>query len=467
MALGAALLGWLPFAGRPLSPDEAGYLLVGAQWGEGTSLYGDFWVDRPPGLIAIFEGADALGGTVALRLIGALAVLVSVILAGVLGRMAAPERRSAPLLTAGAAAAFVATPLFGGGVVNGEVLGLPFLLAGMTAYIASCASRSQRRALLLSLAAGAAAAAAALVKQSLIDVFLLVLVLVFTHGKARRRFPGFILGATVVVVAALAVSTFRGTAVLDLWEAVVTFRLDAARELASDSGKSTARLVGLLGALVASGLPLLAAAFAWKGRGAPSVQGPWTAPDLRVAAYVVLTVEAVVAGLGGSYWLHYLMGLVPGVVLLAAAFAQRPAPVTRSIGASFALAGISTAAVLGWVAGHPIDRPEEEAIAYLEDHATPGDTAVVVLGAANVIRDADLATPYPYLWSLPARVRDVDLVELDALLAGPSRPEWVVVARGSVNVWELSFADAQQSLDTDYARVAKAGKFTIYQRAGS
>ena len=58
---------------------------------------------------------------------------------------------------------------------------------------------------------------------------------------------------------------------------------------------------------------------------------------------------------------------------------------------------VSTLAVLGWVGVHPIDRPEEQAIAYLEDHAEPGDTAVVVLGAANVIRDADLdgAVPLP------------------------------------------------------------------------
>ena len=158
-----------------------------------------------------------------------------------------------------------------------------------------------------------------------------------------------------------------------------------------------ARLAGLVGALAASGVPLVVAAFAWKGRGAPPVQGPWTAPDLRSAAYVLLTFELLVAFLGGSYWLHYLMGLVPGVVLFAAAFAQRPAPVTRSIGVSLTLAGVSSAAALGWVAAHPIDRPEEPAIAYLDDHARQGDSAVVVLGAANVIRDAGLrrAVPLP------------------------------------------------------------------------
>ena len=132
MAVGVCLA-WLPFAGRSLSPDEAGYLIVGGQWAEGSSLYGDFWVDRPPVLIAIFEAADALGGAVPLRLIGTLAAILTVILSGVLGRIAAPERRSAPLLTAGTAAVCVATPLFGATVVNGEVLGLPFVVAGILA----------------------------------------------------------------------------------------------------------------------------------------------------------------------------------------------------------------------------------------------------------------------------------------------------------------------------------------------
>jgi hypothetical protein len=465
VVMGAAVcLGWLPFAGRSLSPDEAGYLIVGGQWSEGSSLYGDFWVDRPPGLVAIFEAADALGGTVPLRLLGTLAAVLTVVLSGVLGRVAAPERRSAPLLTAGTAAVCVATPLFGGSVVNGELLGLPFVMAGMAAYVAAAATRSSAKALLLGLAAGAAGAGAVLVKQSMVDVLALAAVLLFSSGSARRRFPAFLTGALGAIALVVTVAAARGTDPTDLWEAVVTFRLDAARELASDSGAAPGRLARLLGALVGSGVPLLAAAFAWKGRGAQSGQGPWTAPDLRVAAYVVLALDLLVAFLGGSYWLHYLMGLVPGVVLLAAAFAQRPAPVTRSIGGSFVAAGLSSAILIGWVAAHPIERPEEAAVGYLDEHASHGDTGVVVLGGANIVRDAGLRAPYPYLWSLPARVRDGDLATLDGLLRSQDRPTWVLVAERSVDDWELDFTAVQAELDADYDRVTTTGKFTIYRR---
>src|SRR3954454_1191714 len=182
----AVCLGWLPFAGRSLSPDEAGYLIVGGQWDHGSSLYGDYWVDRPPALVAIFEAADALGGAVPLRLVGAAAALLTVVLSGVLGRVAAPERRSAPLLTAGTAAVCVATPLFGATVVNGELLALPFVLAGMAAYVAAAASRSTPKASALSVAAGAAGAAAVLIKQSQVDVFVLAVVLLFTTRAARQ-----------------------------------------------------------------------------------------------------------------------------------------------------------------------------------------------------------------------------------------------------------------------------------------
>ncbi len=463
MAVGVCLC-WLPFVGRSLSPDEAGYLIVGGQWAEGGSLYGDFWVDRPPVLIAIFEAADALGGAVPLRLIGALAAALTVVLAGVLGRVAAPERRSAPLLTAGTAAVCVATPLFGGTVVNGELLGLPFLVAGILAYVAAAASRHQVRGFLLSLAAGAAGALGALVKQSLVDVFVVAVILLFTSGAARRKFPGLLAGALSTTAVVVAAAWALGTVPADLWEAVVTFRVDAARELAGDGGNAPARLAGLVGALAASCVPLVVAAFGWKGRGDPSRQGPWTAPDLRVAAYALLTFELLVVFLGGSYWLHYLMGLVPGAVLFAAAFAQRPAPVTRSIGISLTLAGVSSVVALGWVLAQPIDRPEEKAIAYLDDHAQKGDSAVVVLGAANVIRDPGLEATYPYLWSLPARIRDADLSTLDGLLESDARPTWVIVARRSIDDWELDFTRAQAVLDADYDEVDTAGKFTIYRR---
>ena len=40
----------------------------------------------------------------------------------------------------------------------------------------------------------------------------------------------------------------------------------------------------------------------------------------------------------------------------------------------------------------------------------------------------------------------------------------MIVARGSVHAWALDFTKGQAVLDTEYERVTKAGKFTIYRR---
>ena len=79
-AVGAGV-GWVPFVAAPLSPDEGGFLLVASPWRPGPSLYGHYWVDRPPLLLTLFDLATHLGGALGLRLIGIAAVVLSVVLA--------------------------------------------------------------------------------------------------------------------------------------------------------------------------------------------------------------------------------------------------------------------------------------------------------------------------------------------------------------------------------------------------
>ena len=434
---------WLPFAGRPLSPDEGGLLILGGQWSEGSSLYGDYFVDRPPLLIALFSLADALGGTPwTLRLLGVAVVVSTVLLAGAVGRAAGRS----PVLPALTAAVLVATPLFGGTVVNGELLGLPFLVGGCAAAL--MAARSDRW-LGWALLAGVLGACGALVKQSLLDIFVLAAVLLVT----RRRWDALgavVAAAVATVAAAVALAAWRGTAPTDLWEAVVVFRQQAASVIASSAtGSTTNRLGGLLLALLATGVPLLVVALARRLRGSSLL---W--PALSVLAWELLVVLA-----GGSYWLHYLMGLVPGLVLLTAA-----APgADRLLRAAYAVCVASTAVALCWVLVRPIDRPEEPAVAWLDAHAQPGDTAVVAFGGANILRETGLHSPYPDLWSLPVRVHDPDLADLCALLGSPARPTWLVVAGTSLGTWGVDATEADRLLGQHYEPATTAGDWTIYR----
>ena len=177
----------LPFLATPLSPDEGGFLMVAAQWSPGTSLYGDYWVDRPPLMIGLFQLADLGGGAVALRLMGIAAVVVSVLLAAIVGRAVAPARPSAAVATAATAAVFLSSPLFGASEVDGELLAVPFVLAGIIAVLRATRSRTPYPRLAWWAAAGVAATAAAAIKQDMLEVFVAAAASIGMLVYARRQ----------------------------------------------------------------------------------------------------------------------------------------------------------------------------------------------------------------------------------------------------------------------------------------
>ena len=128
---------------------------------------------------------------------------------------------------------------------------------------------------------------------------------------SRRARPvlGVAVGAVATVGVAVWAAAARGTDPGELWDAVVVFRQQAAAVIASSATGSTPhRLGAMLLALVATGAPVLAVVLARRlpARAAAGVL------DLRWPALAVLAWELFVVLGGGSYWLHYLMGLVPG-----------------------------------------------------------------------------------------------------------------------------------------------------------
>ena len=458
VAVVAALAGAVrvPFVWRSLSPDEGGLLHVAAQWSPGTSLYGDYFVDRPPVLIAIFALADALGGTPALRTLGIVAAVATVLLAACLGRVAATAPQ-APVLAALTAAVFVSTPLFST-VVNAELLALPFVLAGTVALVAAVRATAPVPAVAWAVLAGAAGAGGALVKQSVVDLFVIAAVLLLVQRRLRLL-PAVAGGALAAVAVAVGAAYLRGTDPLDLWNAVIGFRLEAAAVIVDGAPASTPnRLGGVLLALLGSGAPVLAVVLGLRLR-----EPARSVPDLRWPALAVLACELAVVLLGGSYWLHYLMGLVPGLVLITVAATQRPLGRSRLVPAAYAFAVLSTVCVTGWVLATPIPRSSEPAVAWLDEHTRPGDTAVVAFGAPNILRESGLRSPYPELWSMTVRVRDADLADFTAVLESADRPTWVVVSGVSVSTWGVEATEAKQVLRERYDKVDATGGWTFWR----
>jgi hypothetical protein len=471
-----AAAAWVPFIDAPASPDEGGYLVVAAQWQHGSSLYGNYWVDRPPLLIVIHQLAVVLGGVQALRIIGMAAVLASVVLAGALaGATTASRRSSAVVVPTVLAAVFLTTPLFGTTHVDGELLTVPFVLAGLLGLARAFAAARRKEQIAWAVLAGVAAAGAVMVKQNAIDVFVVAAALVVgrpgSAGRTRSVRIALAFGSAAVMTlgALIGVAAWHGTDPAALWNAVVTFRFRAAGLIDQYStATNAARQVGLLEAFGLSLAPLLLGVLAVRlFRRGPAPRVVRDAADLRWPAVALLAWEAVSVAAGGSYWLHYLLVLVPGMVLLAVAAEQRPPALRRTLAVVLSAAVASAALATTVAARRPPDYPSDaRAVAYLRAHARPGDTATVAFGHPDILWDAGLQSPYPQLWSLPVRVRDPHLAGLSKVLASPSAPTWVVVSGSSLSTWGVDATEADALLRSRYRDVAQLGRYVVWHVAG-
>ncbi|HWJ80635.1 MAG TPA: hypothetical protein VNS55_00255 [Nocardioides sp.] len=481
-----AAAAWLPFLHHPLTSDEAGFLLLGRHWSQGSSLYGDYWVDRPPLLIGLFSiaGHGAATATTAgvvapsVKLLGAAASGAAVLLTGVLAALLAPDARWARRAAVVVAVALLSSPLLGMPETDGEVLAVPLVLLGLVCLAAALRRSVDKQALVLAAVSGAAAMSAALVKQNVVDVFVFAVVaLVLARRRVARpwvraaAFATGSLGALAVVVGAAAT---RGTSPAELWDAIVVFRLQASAVIGSSASSATPQRMSELGAaFVVSGAALLLVVTAvvalagaagrrrqaWASSAPQSVARDLTWPTLAMVAWELCGVV-----LGGSYWLHYLTGLVPGLVLLLVLVRVRhrwAVVVAGCVG----YAVLACAVAWTQLATAPVAVSSDAEVAtYLRDHAAPADGVVVAFGHPGIVAASGLTSPYEHLWSLPVRVRDPRLGELQAVLSGPRAPRWVVVAGDALDSWGLDAAAADRYLRQHYVDEATFGGWGVWER---
>ncbi len=471
--LGAIALGTvalrLPLLWAPLSADESGFLQVARHWhGGGGSLYGPYFVDRPPLLLELFGVADHFGGIVAWRVIGAVAAAVTVVCVGMAAwRIAGRTAGRWGALTAGA---LMVSPLLGTTVPNGELLAAPFVAGGVWGAVTAVSVASGSLRTRAAWSTGACATAAVLVKQNMLDVFVFAVVLVavvaWRHREQRpslwRDAGSALVGALVVAGGVLGVAAVRGTSPGGVFYAMYPFRLQAAAVITHEGpalrlahlaglGKSElwslgpVVLVALLGVLLTRRLRPVGAA------------GPAIA-ILVVAAYDVVSIVA-----GGSYWQHYLVELIVPTALAAGLVA---ASISRNL-VRPVLALMVVASVLGWGASLFASVPAEGQVVgdSLRQVSAQGDTLVSALGDADMVQAAGLSSPYAYLWSLPARTLDPRGSQLVDVLADPEAPTWVVV-RGRRTTALLDQYGAGRVLEQRYHLVAHLCGRPVYLRDG-
>lgn len=486
VATGMAVLA--RFAGLlwPPTADEAGFAIVAAHWEPmPDSVFGQYFVDRPPLLIAIVSLANHLCGPLALRVIAALGCALLVLLAAgaakqvvlmtsahELGRARADQVAK---WVAIATAAVVSNPAIDIIAAKGEVLALPVLVGSCWATLRALETGSPR----LACGAGLLAAIALGLKQNQVGGLVFAAVALATAwwcGRAPLRrvltlAAAGLAGAAVPVLATVAWAVLSRVRLEVLWYTVFGFRSDAALAIAGQpAGAVHQRAVILAVVFVGTGMVLIAGWFLLRfsliARRSPIV---------AYAALAMLVVDLTGLVLGGSYWRPYLFGLLPSLVFALALIVSAgslPRETARRhrlrvltvVGVAVASASVGQVSSAGGFA--VITPAASQTGTTIARAAAPGDTIVVFGGRSDVVWASGLDAPYPYLWSLPMRVLDRDLIAFRRLVAGPDPPTWLV-EWVRFDAWQTPGNGALRRLVHErYVRYGGCGEAVVYVLRG-
>jgi hypothetical protein len=454
-----ALLLRLPFLGTALGLDEGGVAFIARNWPSGHgSLYGSYWLDRPPLLVGLYKLA-VLGGDRGVRVLGAVAALALVAAIALLAREVAGQRAG---LIAGLLAA-----LLSGSVAIASVYTPAELLAAVpsTLSVLCLLLAHRRRGARFVFVAGLLAVAALLIKQSFLDAGLAGLVFVLASGLADRsvrvRWPlAYAAGVAIPVAALLVWQVAARLPDGGFVYALVGFRIDALHTLSGSNYPLHVRLRSLEAPFIGSGLVLVAGL---AGFGLTRLRGD----RVLLATFVAWLVGASVGVLGGgSYWPHYLIELVPVSCVAAAAGIAGSRRVTRivAVGACAVVSGVAAVGGIVYVAAHPPHREAMAVARYVRTHARPGDTQYVMYAQADVPYYIGLPSPYPYAWSLMVRAKPGAIPQLRRLLASAQRPTWLVRWQ-TAGHWGLDPGGRTKRLIArDYRLAATVRGYRIYER---
>ncbi len=458
---------------RRLGIDEGGFAVVARFWRTpGPYLYGPQWVDRPPGLIALFAGAGHLG-PYGVRLVAtAVAVLL---VAAVASAAAALGGRPAARWAAWTAFALSSSTLLDTEGLNGELVAATCVAVSLAALVRAVrVSHGRVSTVLLGGLAGAAATSAVLAKQNFVDglVFAGVLLgvgsltranrLVYRPARVRGTAAAFAVGALLPAGGALLWAGSHG-GVGALAYAMYGFRGDAAAVIAG-SWRAPAYRLGVL-VLVAwvSGLLFLLGHLVL--RHGARLRHP---DPLAWALTAAVTVELAGILAGGNFWAHYLIALIP-TVALATGLSVHPRMPGRTWTRGMVLLAVLTTTLVSPVQSVQEVRTPSQAWTtgrWVAGAAAPGDSLVVPFTHANVIQASGLRPAYPYAWSLPLRTRDPQLRLLVHALAGRSAATWVV-RWDRAHPWGLDPADrVQAALRRHYRQVATVCGHPVWLRDG-
>lgn len=450
----------------PLFNDEAGFWVVAKDWhAGGPNLYGHYFVDRPPLLMALYRLAVLSGWTGTIRLLATAFSVLLVVSAAAAAHQVVGSRgvRWATL----AAAAFAVTPLLMAQEADGEVFAAPLVMLSLALTLAAV-RRTGRAAFGPALLAGLAAGSAVMVKQNFGDGVVFAVVLLAALLAQRRIVPrdaavvaaGGVLGGALVIAAALALVAWTRVGFATAYQAVFGFRGTALDVIEDHSLHAPLlRAVEMTGlAVLAGALPMLVVLLG------ESVRCRFRGPPVAWAVAGTAAFESGSIALGGSFWPHYMLQLGPVLALSAGLWA--PDEVRVRLATLFAVVSAVVAA-LAVTAGGSVYHGRGAAVGdYLRQSSHPGDTLTVLYGNADIQKTSGMGSPYVHLWTLPMRTLDPHLSGLRAVLRGPEAPTWIV-AWGDLDPWGIDSHDLTRlTLATHYHRVQDVCGHEVYLHDG-
>jgi 4-amino-4-deoxy-L-arabinose transferase-like glycosyltransferase len=411
----------LPFIGS-IGPDEGGYAYVAWQWSRGGDLYRSVWVDRPQGLILVYRLLVSISHSAwAIRLGAVVAGMVITLLLVEIGRLLASSSTG---FLAGALYAIAGIgPHIEGYTFNGELAAAAPATAAVAAALVAW-RRDSRRWLV---AAAALGGSAMLMKQSGFDG-LVVVFAVALQGRERLKSVMLVAAGAAVPLGASAISGWL-SGWRFYWPAVVSDHLGAAT--AASRGK---HLLDSLPAAAQDLLPLVAVALV----------GLWLSRKPLQLRLGLVWLGAALAGVnvGGLYWPHYYVQLLPPLCLLGGlGLAQ-----LRDRRLAWATAAVVAVPALWFVAGvvkapdpkqdlmvkYALGFENDQRIArYVRAHSSARDDVYALESRADLYFLASRTAASPYLWSHPLQAIPGALASLERTLASARRPRLVVLFQRS------------------------------------
>lgn len=451
----------------PLDPDEAGYLIVARDWhAGGPNLYGHYFVDRPPLLIALYRLAALTGWGPSIRLLATGFTVLLVVAAAWAAHQVVGHRgaRWAALVAGG----LCVTPALTAQEADGEIFAAALVMLAVALTLAAV-RRTGLPAFGLALLAGVSAGAAVMAKQNFVDGIAFAAVLLVAsvvqrrmpRAEAARLAAGGVLGGLVVVASALAYVAWSRVGISTAWTAVFGFRGTALDVIEDHSllAPLTRALALVELAVLCGALPLVVLL------AAEAVRCRFRGPPVAWAVGVTLAVGSASIAMGGSYWPHYLLQLAPMLALAAGLWAADSARLRAAV--AFVVASALAVAVVVAVSGAAYRSTGHSVGAWLHRSGQPGDTATVLYGNADVQEASGMRSPYEQLWTLPMRTLDPQLVHLRSVLNGPRAPTWVV-AWGNLDPWNIDAHDRTRlALATHYRHVADVCGHQVYLHDGA